>query len=78
MSEVKKLDEQMRLTVFPVVEDLEMLFDAGGESVAEGCDRMGRRHWPMKELADRWSLHHFRPRKARQPAKTVRAIYYVT
>lgn len=66
------------LTVFPVVKDLEMLFDAGGEGVAEGCDRMGRRHWPMKELADRRSLHHFRPRKACQPAETVRAIYYVT
>ena len=55
-----------------------MLFDAGGEGVAEGCDRMGRRHWPMKELADRRSLHHFRPREPRQPAETVRAVYYVT
>lgn len=55
-----------------------MFFDAGGEGVAEGCDRMGRRHWPMEEVADRWPLHHFRPRKPRQPAETVRAIYYVT
>lgn len=55
-----------------------MLFDAGGEGVADGRDGMGGRHWPMKKLADRRSLHHFRPREARQPAETVRAVYYVT
>lgn len=49
------------LTVFPVVEDLEVLLDAGGEGVSKGRDRVRRRHWSMKKVADRRPLHHLRP-----------------
>lgn len=66
------------LTVLFVIENLEVLLGARKERFPYCGYGVGRRHWSVEKLADRRSLHDFGPREARQTAKAVRTVYYVT
>lgn len=48
-----------------------------GEGFPQACHGLLRSQRAAEELARSWPLHHFRPRIPRQPAETIRAIYYV-
>ena len=63
-----------KLTVFLVVENLEVLFDTGGERFLNVGDRVLWRQRPVQEITHRRPLHHLRPAEAGQAAEAVAAV----
>lgn len=63
-----------KLTVFLVVENLEVLFDTGGQCFLNVGYRVLWRQRPVQEITHRRPLHHLRPAEAGQAAEAVAAV----
>lgn len=63
-----------KLTVFLVVENLEVLFDTGSQCFLNVGYRVLWRQRPVQEITHRRPLHHLRPAEAGQAAEAVAAV----
>lgn len=65
------------LTIFPVVEYLEMPFDARSQRFFHHGHGVLRRHRSLEEFANRWALHYLGPAVSCHVAETVRTVDYI-